>query len=284
MLADFFAGQFDAYYAALDKPVPLWLFVHVPKTAGSSLNADISALIKPATHIVVQGPSQRVSREVLFDGAVDDFLQRHAARNFRFVGGHLWARNTAKLRAALPETQCFTMLRDPLARIVSDYRYQRSELNPAHQDFVAKNPDFATFIARPHVHNKTARALVPPEMIAAGDVEAAVQMLLGSFAFIGVQERYDLGLRALTAALTGVQRTQRAQVRVNKETPQSKVVPTPAQMDALRLLNAFDIGLVAAFSQRWDAIADALETYLEHNFLPADTAAAALTSQAAAGH
>jgi hypothetical protein len=49
---------------------------------------------------------------------------------------------------------------------------------------------------------------------------------------------------------------------VNKETAESRVVPTPAQLAELREKNAFDIGLVAAFSQRWDTISGALETYL----------------------
>jgi hypothetical protein len=242
---------------------PLWLFVHVPKTAGSSLHADVAGLLRPATHIVVHGQSRRISREDLFDAAVQDFLHRHETRQFRFVSGHLWARHMQTLQDALPGLRCFTMVRDPLARIVSDYRYQRSELNPAREDFITKNPTFETFVARPHVHNKTARALVPAAMIEAGDIDAAVRFVIDRFAFIGVQERYTLSVQALTTAM-GSQRLPRAQVRVNKETPESRVSLTPAQEAELRRLNAFDGGLVTALSQRWDAIATDLEAYLAH--------------------
>lgn len=261
MLEDLFAGRFDRYFSEIEA-VPLWLFVHVPKTAGSSLHADISGLLKPATHIVVQGQSRRVRREDLFDAAVQDFLNRHKTRQFRFVSGHLWARHVQTLRNAIPGLRSFTMVRDPLARIVSDYRYQRSELNPAREDFIAKNPSLESFVTRPHVHNKTARALVPAAMIEAGDVDAAVRFVIDRFAFVGVQERYALSVQALTTAM-GSPQLPRAQVRVNKETPESRVLLTPAQQAELRQLNAFDGGLVKALSERWDGIAADLAAYLE---------------------
>jgi len=273
VLADLFAGRFEKYYSAKDAP-PLWLFVHVPKTAGSSLHADISGFLKPSTHIVVHGKSRRISREVLFDAAVQEFLQGHAAQPFRFVSGHLWASNTQTLRDAVPGLRCFTMLRDPLARIISDYRYQRSELNPVHADFIAKNPDFDTFVARPHVHNRTARALLPTALIEAGDIDAAVRFVMNRFDFVGVQERYALSVQALTESM-GHQRQPRAQVRVNKETPESRLALTPAQEAQFRRLNTLDYGLVQAFSERWDKIATDLAEFLARRAEPALVRAAA---------
>ena len=41
------AGRFDAWLAPREAP-PLWLFVHVPKTAGSSLAAGSGASCAPA--------------------------------------------------------------------------------------------------------------------------------------------------------------------------------------------------------------------------------------------
>jgi hypothetical protein len=271
VLADLFAGRFEQYFSATDAP-PLWLFVHVPKTAGSSLHADLSTFLKPSTHIVVQGRNRKRSREALFDAAVQDFLHRHAARQFRFVSGHLWASNTQTLRDAVPGLRCFTMLRDPLARIVSDYRYQRSELNPVHADFISKNPNFDTFVARPHVHNRTARALLPQAMIEAGDIDAAVRFVTNNFAFVGVQERYALSVQALTQSM-GHQRQPRAQVRVNKETPESRLSLTPAQEAQFRRLNTLDYGLVQAFHKRWDRIATDLGVYLARSCEPGYAAA-----------
>ena len=272
MLADLFAGRFEQYFSATDAP-PLWLFVHVPKTAGSSLHADLSALLKPSTHIVVQGKNRRKSREALFDAAVQEFLERHAAKQFRFVSGHLWASNTQTLRDKVPGLRCFTMLRDPLARIVSDYRYQRSELNPVHVDFTAKNPDFDTFVARPHVHNRIARALLPQLMIETGDIDAGVRFVMNNFAFVGVQERYALSVQALTESM-GHQRQPRAQVRVNKETPESRISLTPAQEAQFRRLNTLDYGLVRVFREKWDQIATDLGAYLARHTEPGFAAAA----------
>ena len=39
VLSTLFAGDFDRYFAEAGSGAPLWMFVHVPKTAGSSMQA-----------------------------------------------------------------------------------------------------------------------------------------------------------------------------------------------------------------------------------------------------
>jgi hypothetical protein len=118
------AGRFADYFNSITTPrgAP-WLFVHVAKTAGTSLRQDINRVLRPATHITVRGPNLGRNRDDMFDEAVEAFLQRHAATPYRLASGHLRARHTEKLRAALPGLRCCTMVRDPLARLISDYRY-----------------------------------------------------------------------------------------------------------------------------------------------------------------
>jgi len=256
------AGRFAEYFHMAtgvgDTP---WLFVHVAKTAGTSLRQDINRVLRPATHITVRGPNLGRNRDDMFDEAVETFLQRHADKRYRLVSGHLRARHTERLRAALPGLRCCTMLRGPLARLISDYRYQRSALNPVGTFFAAQNPDFRSYFLRPHVHNVIAKALVPPDLIKAGDVAAAARYILDRFIFVGIQERYGLAVRALTAAM-GRQIEPQAEAYRTPQTTETHVALSADDADLVRRLNGFDVALVDIFARQWDRMAGGLEDYL----------------------
>jgi plasmid stabilization system protein ParE len=257
------AGRFAEYFhsaASLSGSGP-WLFVHIAKTAGTSLRQDINRVLRPATHITVRGPNLGRNRDDMFDDAIELFLQRHAATPYRLASGHLRARHTERLRAALPGLRCCTMLRDPIARLVSDYRYQRSPLNPVSSFFARQNPDFRSYFSRPHVHNVIAKALVPPALLRAGDPAEAARYILDRFDFVGVQERYTLSVRALTAAM-GRSIEPTAEAYRTPQSADSVVTLTPADDTLLRQLNGFDMALVGIFTRQWDAIAADLEAYL----------------------
>jgi hypothetical protein len=262
VLSTLFAGDFDAYFAASGASNPLWLFVHVPKTAGSSMSTEMMTVHKPSCNIEIDYSvkSDKTYKE-LFDEAVDRFIARHREVPFEFANGHLQARNTEIIRRAIPNTRCFTMLRNPVARIISDYRYQRSELNVARADFVARTPDFAAYVARPFVHNKTAIALVPRPIVLAGDGPAAVEYVMKNYDFVGLQEMYPLSFRAVTT-LMGHPRASEVKIRVNAPTEENQVVLNADEDAELRKLNAVDIALFQAFTQKWKPIRDDLRNYL----------------------
>lgn len=261
MLSKLFAGDFDGFFAEAGRGDPLWLFVHVPKTAGSSMQTEMSAIHKPAANIEIDYTETTKPYQVLFDEAVQRFIDQHQAVPYRFATGHVQAKHTDAIRDAIPEVRCFTMLRNPVARIISDYRYQRSEMNLARADFIAKTPDFATYVARPFVHNKTAIALVPRPIVAAGDGPAAVEYVMNNFAFVGMQEMYPLCLRALTT-LMGQPKAAEAKVRVNTPTEENQVILTPDEEAELKKLNAVDMAIFQAFTTKWRVIRDDLRNYL----------------------
>jgi hypothetical protein len=261
VLATLFAGDFDRYFAEAGRGDPLWLFVHVPKTAGSSIHAEMEAIHKPAANIAIDYTDTAKPYHVLLDEAVQRFITRHAEAPYRYASGHILARHTDAIGRAVPNLRAFTMLRNPISRIISDYRYQRSDMNVARATFIEKTPDFATYIARPFVHNKTALALVPRPIVLAGDAEAAIDHVMKTYAFVGLQEMYPVGLRALTT-LMGHPRAAEAKVRVNPASDENRVVLTKDEDAALRKLNAVDVALVQAFTQKWRAIRDDLRAYL----------------------
>jgi len=266
VLAALFAGDFDRYFAEAGKGAPLWLFVHVPKTAGSSLEMDLASFLTPYANIEIDYTDTSKPYQVLFDEAVQRFIDRHREVPYSFAAGHIVTRHTEMLREAIPELRCFSMLRNPISRIISDYRYQRSPMNLTREAFIRSTPDFNAYVARKHVHNKTAVALVPRPIVDACDLQAAVRYVMDNYAFIGLQEMYPLCLRTLTT-LMGHPRAPEARVRVNSES-RDQVELLPEQDAELRRLNAVDFALFDAFMERWRPIREDLRAYLAKHGKP----------------
>ncbi len=85
MLSTLFAGDFDRYFAeapigAASNP-PLWLFVHVPKTAGSSMEMEMTSIFKPSANIEIDYTEKNKTYKVLFDEAVARFIEQHKLRH-----------------------------------------------------------------------------------------------------------------------------------------------------------------------------------------------------------
>jgi hypothetical protein len=260
VLETLFAGDFDRYFAEAGKGAPLWLFVHVPKTAGSSLETDLCSFLTPYANIEIDYTDTSKPYQVLFDEAVQRFIARHREVPYSFAAGHIVARHTDMMRQAIPELRCFSMLRNPIARIISDYRYQRSPMNLARESFIRTTPNFNAYVARKHVHNKSAIALVPRQLVDTSDIQGAVRYVMENYTFIGLQEMYPLCLRALTT-LMGNPRTPEARVRVNSDS-KDRVELLPEEDAELRRLNAVDYGLFEAFMAKWRPIREDLRAYL----------------------
>lgn len=260
-----FAGRFAEWLAAAPRP-PLWLFVHVPKTAGSSLAADLAPQIGPYSSIHIDHVDRSLPGPARFDLAVAAFLARREDAGTRFASGHVLWRHAAQITAAVPDAQLFTMLRDPIGRLVSDYLYQRSSMHPLWREMRAKAPDFAAFLDLPGPGNRAARHLVPAPIIADGDGPAAIAHVRAHFAFVGVQDRYPLSFRALTA-LFGQARAPASRKRVNDESPEDKAavlatLEDPALRARALALNAVDAALWAHFSAEWARIDAPLNAFL----------------------
>lgn len=260
MLSTLFAGDFDKYFAEAGRDVSLWVFVHVPKTAGSSLEQDLATFMKPFANIHIDYKDTSKPYQKLLDETVERFLARHREKPYRIAAGHIMARHTDLMRQTIPGMRSFSMLRNPINRLISDYRFQCSRQNVAREAFVATTPDFATYVARKHVHNKAALALVPRPIVEAGDVAAATDHVLRNYAFVGFQEQYPLCMRALTTLL-GHPMGPQSRARVNTET-EHQVVLTPQEEAELRRLNAVDVGLFKAITAGWRPIRDDLRGYL----------------------
>jgi hypothetical protein len=266
-LNDLYAGRFDAYFSDAHANDPLWLFVHVPKTAGSSLNGELQPILSPSHHMFIDyakldAAEATQSYEQLFDQAVDKFIEKAKARRFRYCTGHINAAHVLRIAENVPNVHPVTLLREPVSRYISDYRYQRSTMHPGHEQFRAEFPRIEDYLRQEGDWNKIASTLLPPDLRATNDVQACVDWLHSTYAFIGVQEMYSLSLHALTW-FAGVPKRSRVRRRINNPTPDNEVHLTYELQEEIRARNALDVAIYDAIAPRFMAISDALTVYLD---------------------
>lgn len=253
-----FEGRFDEYLRAATLRDATCVFVHVPKTAGTSLRAELAQLLQPDMNIAVDYADTTRSFHDRMDEAVAAFLAQ--APGIRFASGHILARHAVRIREALPDARLVTFLRDPVQRVVSDYRHQRSPRHPVHEEFIARVPNLEAYLEVASEHDKAAQHLIAPEVLLGGDPAACVDYLLRHYAFIGVQEMYPISFRTLTA-LIGRPAWPKLRENVNPENDAERMV-SPDMAALIRRANPIDCALYDAVFPRWQAVRDQLAAHL----------------------
>lgn len=262
---DLFEGRFDAFFASGQAHQGLWFFAHVPKTAGSSLGSDLAKLLRPYFNIHI-APEDRAARArpgpELMDAVVDRFLAAHAARPHRFASGHLLHCHAERMAAAVPGLRRFTMLRDPVARVVSDFRYQRTDMHPLAEWSMQRTPGLAEFMDLPGQQNRQAKHLVPMELVRKGRVADAIAHVEASYDFVGIQEMYALSFRTITALVARPAAPQERK-RVNTAPEEEGGRLTPELAAAIAARSPLDAALFRHFSERLAVVAAPLAAQLD---------------------
>ena len=254
------AGEIDGFLAAAAPGDAPLVFVHAPKTAGTSLRAELAARRQPEVHITVDHADTSRRFADRMDAAVQAFIEQAEAAPVRFASGHLLGHHLPLIAAALPGARFVTLLRDPVARLLSDYRYSASPRHPNHAAFLARVPSFAAYVERASERNKMAQHLLPPELVQRADPADCVAALLRRYAFVGVQEMYPISFRVLTALL-GRPAWPSLRENVGPADGPPMEVP-PALVARIRELHAVDVALHAHVRRGLVAIRDRLAARL----------------------
>lgn len=254
-------GEFKRYFDPARTDGALWVFQHVPKTAGSSLRGELAAVLAPNAHIHLDGTDPAIPYHDRLDAAVAAFLARAAAQPCRFVSGHIFERHIQAIREAAPHARVLTFLREPVARFVSDYRYQRTPMSPGHEAFRRLYPTIEDFLALDWTGNQTTRYLLPEALFRAGDPDAAAEHLFDRFEFIGLQEDYGLCFVAL-CRLLGVRRVPTERQRENPSSPDNPAELTAEARARIAAANAFDQAVFDRVRSRFQAVRTELARYL----------------------
>lgn len=241
--------ELDPTLEVLDAAVPRWVFLHLPKTGGTTVHGILGAHVEP----------QRICR-----ARYNNLLNLRAAEvaSASYFSGHF----DRRALAAIPgrDVRVFTMLREPRARLVSLYQFFR-----AHSDEVvvrdgldhcrlAKQLGFGDFLREMlrlnpgAVDNVYLRCLAwqssaQPQLriaelghAAEAWFEDALSFLRG-MAAVGVMERFDASLQAILSTC-GLEMPARYDVRLRLsdlvQDNREFVAVAPVDTDALDAADA----------------------------------------------
>ena len=198
----------------------LIVFVHIPKTAGSSFRLAAERHYGPEALLFDYGPeaaqTSPLVRHWIYERREPEGLREAVASGpYRFLSGHF---NRDKY-ADLPGARTVTWMREPVDRLWSSFRHWRR-----HQGFTGS---FGDFLEQPRRQNQQARIL--------GD-------RLEGLAFVGLTERYASDLEVFNAAFG----TAFWMLRANEAPTGQDVRPGEEEIARARVLNDRDLALYEA--------------------------------------
>jgi hypothetical protein len=166
------------------------IFLHIPKTAGTTLNRIIEWQYNPLAIFTMDPYRIRATPERL------QRLSERRRRSLRMVRGHLYY----GIHEFLPQgATYFTMLREPVARFFSSYYFiQRRPLHPMHRKVTTERIGVEDFIRlTPRRHNLQCSLIAGIRNDGTCDdriLDKAKENLAKSFSVVGISERFEESL------------------------------------------------------------------------------------------
>jgi len=221
-------------------PDDLWIFVHIPKTAGSSFAYELSEWRRPYRRVRVDDEDTITPHKKKLERAVSQFIEDCRTTPYRACSGHMNMRHVLRIREALPGARIVSMLRHPVERVISDFRYARTPSHPPHKEFIRRFPTIESYVDSPASQNKMFRILTPDPNIT---MDKFYEYLDENISFVGITELYPMSVN-ITARLFGVDLLPISHKRNKTETTvHNEVERSPALLRRIREVNDRDVGL-----------------------------------------
>ena len=248
--ATFGTSSLDEYLAKATNPEALWFFLHIPKTAGTSMSSELDRLRPPYVNISVDYERSDVSHDVAVKQAVAQFAATQIG-SARAASGHIPLTVLDEVVGQRPGLKLFTLLRDPVARVVSDYTYQTTPAHPPFEAFKKRFPSIEDYVLAPTEQNKMVSFLSPGSNGQSGQsFDQIYKQIEQRFTFIGVTELYDMSFNIITR-LMGKPAHSEERRRATSAEAKARVTLSPSLVTLIRQANNLD-------QQLYDRVAGAL--------------------------
>jgi len=260
---DIKSGHISDFVEAHRSSDAVWLIHHIPKTAGSSLAAEITNAVGADRFINLEadysgaGANYLSSLDALTAGAVEKV---NSATPPRVLSGHLGMSHVDSLLAALPQLKVISFLRHPVARVLSEYNYCCSSRHPLSEQFCAMYPDIDAYLATPGEMNKAAHMMFGAELT---DPVEAVERMKARYTMIGLQERYPASFLLMSSLIW-----DSALPKMRERTADTKAEPDPALVSRIQQVNQIDMALYEAASHEYDRISPEIWDVLNAKAIP----------------
>jgi len=234
------------------------IFLHIPKTAGTTLNRIIEWQYNPLSIFTLDPYRFRATAERFMT------LSEERRRRIQVVRGHLYY----GLHEHLPQGATYiTMLREPVARFLSSYYFiLRRPLHPLHRKLKKEQLGVEDYLRLvPHRHNLQCRLIagIKDKVIDEGPLlETAKEHLAKSFSVVGICERFEESLMLIAKTFGWeVPFYENRKVSKNRSRVDQKAIDMIREHDRLDLeLYEFGKGL---FEESLRKKADAVNAGLE---------------------
>ena len=214
----------------------LLIFIHIPKTAGTTLSDVLKQQYKKSDIITIHGTVEE---------NVEKFQEKYYQNQntVRLIKGHM----TYGLHKVLdcPYTY-ITVLRNPVSRIISVYYYLlQSNLHPQHH--LVKGKTLAEFVSSGTAHNNGQTRFIAGQYNPSDRgqsinlLERAKNNLKENFTVVGLTERFDETLMLLKRKLDWVYMP--LYVKQNKSKKPDKATITEDTVTLIQNQNSLDIEL-----------------------------------------
>lgn len=226
----------------------MWVFHHIPKTAGSSVVRAWrqSVCNERFENVFVSEEDLRETGDydLLLDRKFRQFQERVSRNEVFFACGHFTHQHVDSLIAS--GAKVFAFLRHPIERLVSDYKYQLNPPSFAPEEFARRYPSFEHYIRDPGVHNVMCRFIagVP-------DSTRALEKLKTGYVFAGTTDRLAEAMR-LIMIKAGVTPSPLSRVNTSHEVSSRRMGDKARYEAILERLESEDLSLYHGISARMD--------------------------------
>ena len=228
---------------------PLLVFVHLRKTAGSTIRFVMSRQFRRAEEMTINAPSVDAANQTW------NAIAPEQRAGIKCVRGHFpFAPNLFAPRAIT----CFTILRDPVERVASEYYFNLR--NPEMRFHAALTRDritldqFVNSERFAEIHNTQTRMLAGTNASASPSelLDSAITNLRERMAVVGVSDRLDETL-LLCRAIFGWRRLVYRRVNVNPRRPPFETLAATT-LATIERANSLDRSLYRCACARLDEL------------------------------